>query len=153
MSDDHTASAPAAATDDLRPPNLLADGVSPNVRPGQTQADPVREPLPDGDYAIVEVLGHRTIIGRVTEVERFGTKLMAIEPIFAGALLAPVLVGGGSLYQYTPCSREVATARAPSRRYGLPSSIAAMLPPEADATEPALLEHRFPFLDDDSEPM
>lgn len=88
-------------------------------------------PLPEGEYAIVEVLGHRTMVGRISEVERFGTKLCAIEPLFAGELLPAVLVGGSSIYQLTPCSAEVAHARAPKERWQVPSSIAATLPPAA----------------------
>ena len=87
--------------------------------------------LPDGEYAIAEILGHRTLIGRVTEVERFGSKLMAIEPILAGKLLPPVLIGGGSIYQFTPCSKERAAERAPTEEYYLPVSIRAALPPSA----------------------
>lgn len=87
------------------------------------------QPLPAGEYAIVEVLGHRTLVGRVEEVERFGTKLMAIEPLFAGQLLPAVLVGGSSIYQFTPCSAEVAALRQPKRDYQLPASVRAALPP------------------------
>lgn len=85
--------------------------------------------LPDGEYAIVEVLGHRTIVGRVTEAERFGTKLMSIEPLFNGRLLPAVLIGGGSLYQFTPCSREVAAKQQPKETWQLPASVALALPP------------------------
>jgi hypothetical protein len=85
--------------------------------------------LPDGEYAIVEVMGHRTIVGRVTEVERFGTKLMQIEPLFQSQLLAGVLIGGGSIYQFTPCSKEVAAERQPKQEYQLPPAVAATLPP------------------------
>lgn len=45
------------------------------------------EALPDGQYAIVELMGHSTLVGRVTEIERFGTKLLGIEALFAGQLL------------------------------------------------------------------
>ncbi|MFD2578766.1 hypothetical protein ACFSTD_09620 [Novosphingobium colocasiae] len=38
--------------------------------------------LPEGEYAIVEALGHRTLVGRVAEVERFGTKMLQVEPLF-----------------------------------------------------------------------
>lgn len=86
--------------------------------------------LPPGDYAIVEVLGHRTIVGRVEEVERFGTKLMSIEPLFNGQLLGAVLIGGSSIYQFTPCSAETAAKRSPKHAYQLPPSVAAVLPPE-----------------------
>ena len=37
---------------------------------------------PPGDYAIVELLGHTTLVGRITEVEKFGTKMLAIETLF-----------------------------------------------------------------------
>jgi hypothetical protein len=84
--------------------------------------------LPPGEYAIVEVLGHRTIIGRVEEVERFGAKLMSIEAVFNGALLDAVMIGGSSIYQFTPCSPEVAEARQPKEDWQLPPSIRAVLP-------------------------
>lgn len=87
--------------------------------------------FPPGDYAIVEVLGHRTYVGRIEEVERFGSKLMAIQPIYAGQLLEQVLIGGGSIYQFTPCSADVALARAPREAWQLPTSVRATLPPTA----------------------
>lgn len=86
-------------------------------------------PLPDGEYAIVEIMGHRTLVGRVEEVERFGSKMMAIEPIFLGRLLPAVMVGGSSLFQFTPCTREMALARAPKETWQLPATIRATLPP------------------------
>lgn len=89
----------------------------------------VRPALPEGEYAIVEVMGHRTIIGRVAEVERFGAKLLSIEPLFNGELLPAIMVGGSSLYQFTPCSAEVAAARCPKHAWQLPASVAATLPP------------------------
>lgn len=87
--------------------------------------------LPAGEYAIVEVLGHRTIVGRIEEVERFGSKLMSIEPIFQGRLLPAVLIGGSSIYQFTPCDRETAIARAPKSDWQLPASVRAAMPPTA----------------------
>ena len=42
------------------------------------------EAVEDGEYAIVELFGHTTLVGRVAEVERFGAKMLALEPIFAG---------------------------------------------------------------------
>lgn len=101
---------------------------------------------PEGEYAIVEVLGHRTMVGRISEVERFGTKLCAIEPIFQEQLLPAVLVGGGSIYQLTTCSAEVAFAKAPKERWQVPASIVATLPPTA---LPAPDER--PFIDPDDE--
>lgn len=87
-------------------------------------------PLPDGDYAIAEILGHRTIVGRYAEVDRFGTKMLAIEPLFDGQLLDTVFIGGGSIYQFTPCSAEVAAKQQPRHRYQLPASVAVIVPPQ-----------------------
>jgi len=92
--------------------------------------------MPEGEYAIVEALGHRTLVGRVAEVERFGTKMLQIEPLFVSAetgaiMLGPVLLGGSSIYQFTPCAPIVALRSAPKRRYELPSSIEGSLPAEA----------------------
>lgn len=89
------------------------------------------EALPAGDYAIVEVMGHRTLIGRVEEIERFGTKLLQVEPLFAGKLLGPVLIGGASIYQFTMCSAEIAASRCPRSAWQLPASVRAVLPPDA----------------------
>lgn len=85
--------------------------------------------LPEGDYATVEVLGHRTLIGRVTEVDRFGAKMLQVEPLFGGLMLGPVLLGGASIYQFTPCTREAAFARRATDTYQLPASVVATIPP------------------------
>jgi hypothetical protein len=84
--------------------------------------------LPEGEYAIVEALGHRTLVGRVAEIERFGTKMLQVEPLFGAVMLGPVLLGGGSIYQFTPCKPEIAYARRPQQAYNLPASIAATVP-------------------------
>jgi len=91
-------------------------------------------PLPDGEYAIVECLGHRTLIGRVCEVERFGAKLCQIEPIWSDGLLPAVYVAGASLYAYTPCTRETAWKRRATDEYQLPAPIRARLAPLAIAS-------------------
>lgn len=93
------------------------------------RASGVEIPLPDGEYAIVEIMGHRTLIGRVTEVERFGATMMSLEPVLAGNLLPAVLINGSSIYQFTPCSAAIAMDRAPKESWQLPSSISCVLPP------------------------
>lgn len=104
--------------------------------------------LPEGEYAIVEALGHRTLVGRVSEVERFGTKMLQVEPLFGDAMLGPVLLGGGSIYQFTPCSPDIAYARRPKQTYQLPPSVAATIPPLALPSNEELPS----FLDGDDEP-
>ena len=87
--------------------------------------------FPPGDYAIVELFGHQTLIGRVTEVDRFGTKMLALEPLFRGTLLPPVLHGGASIYRLTMCDAETAWRQQPKQEWSLPASIRATLPPLA----------------------
>jgi hypothetical protein len=106
--------------------------------------------LPDGDYAIVELFGHTTLVGRIEEVQRFGTKMLAIQPLFDGELLGPILHGGAAIYRLTPCSREIAWDRQPTRGYQLPAAIRAIVPNigllalEGDA-EPSDKEVELPF--------
>jgi hypothetical protein len=84
---------------------------------------------PPGNYAIVELFGHTTLVGRVSEVERYGTKMLAIEPLFADVLLPVVFHGGAAIYRETPCSADVAFARQPRHGYQLPPALAAIVPP------------------------
>lgn len=103
--------------------------------------------MPAGDYAIVEVLGHRTLIGRVLEIERFGTKMLQVEPLFGDVMLGPVLIGGSSIYQFTPCTADTAFVRRPTRSYQLPPSVAANVPTVALPSNEELPS----FLDDGPE--
>lgn len=109
--------------------------------------------MPAGEYAIVELFGHTTLIGRIAEVERFGTKMLAIEIIFRDALLSPVYHGGGAIYRLTPCSAEVAFARQPRHDYQLPPTPIrwivppAMLEAAADGAPPMDVG-----IDDDEDP-
>ena len=84
---------------------------------------------PEGDYAIVELFGHTTLIGRVAEVERFGAKFLALEPLFNGTLLPAIFHGGAAIYRLTPCSPEVAFKRQPTHAYQLPPAVVAIVPP------------------------
>ncbi|MBN9143716.1 MULTISPECIES: hypothetical protein [Alphaproteobacteria] len=97
----------------------------------QTLTRIAADTMPEGNYAIVEALGHRTLVGRVAEVERFGTKMCQIEPLFADVMLGPVLLSGASLYQFTPCTPAQAYARRHKNEYGLPQAISDALPEEA----------------------
>lgn len=84
--------------------------------------------LPLGDYAIVELFGHTTLVGRIGEIERFGTKMLAIEPLFNGQLLSPVFHGGASIYRLTPCSALVAWKQQPKEGWQLPPTIRTVVP-------------------------
>ena len=100
---------------------------------------------PPGDYAIVELFGHTTLVGRIAEVERFGTKMMAIEPLFRGALLPAVFHGGATIYRLTPCSAETAFANQSRSEWHLPAPIRSIVPP-------ALLEAPATTIDADADP-
>lgn len=86
-------------------------------------------PLPDGEYAIVEFYGHQAMVGRISEVERFGGKLLMIEPLLNGDLLSAVYHGGASIYRLTPCSAEVAYRKCPKHDWQLPEAVRATIPP------------------------
>lgn len=93
-----------------------------------------------GEYAIVELFGHVTLVGRVTEVERFGSKLMAIEPLFNGSLLSACLHGGSAIYRFTPCSAAAAHANQPHHDWQLPAAIRATLPAAALEASPTIFD-------------
>lgn len=70
-------------------------------------------PAPFECWAVVEMLGHRKIAGRVTERPVAGTTLLQIDvPETAGHPAFTRLIGGGAIYAITPCSEEVARAAA-----------------------------------------
>lgn len=95
-----------------------------------TEAQPW-EAIADGEYAIVELFGHATLVGRIAEVERFGTKMLAIEPLFNGALLGPIYHGGAAIYRLTPCTRQNAWEHQPRDLWQLPSTVRAVVPTAA----------------------
>lgn len=84
--------------------------------------------FPPGEYAIVELFGHTTLVGRISEVERFGAKMMALEPLFRSVLLPAVLHGGAAIYRMTPCTAEQAFSKQPKHDRQLPVSIRCILP-------------------------
>ena len=85
----------------------------------------------NGEWAIVELFGHTTLVGRIAEVERFGSKMLAIEPLFNGEMLPVVFHGGAAIYRLTPCDEATARERQPKSMYQLPPAIAAIVPPHA----------------------
>lgn len=115
-----------------------------------TETQPIE--LPEGEYAIVEMMGHRKMIGRISEIEKFGAKFMALEPVLNGALLPPVLIGGPSIYAVTPCDAAAALRNQPKRDWELPESLRATLPLDAlPSPESRVVDARFAFLDEDEE--
>ena len=99
-------------------------------------SDEPKPTLPPGDYAIVELFGHTTLIGRVAEIERFGAKMLAIEPLFRDTLLPVVLHGGAAIYRFTAVPAETAYARQPRKAWEIPPAIRAIVPPLLLAASP-----------------
>ena len=80
------------------------------------------EPQPLSTWAVVEAMGHRTLIGRVTEAAIAGKPMLHVATIAGGEHYLPP----ESLYCLTPCTREQAE-RASSRHWGgLPPALAAL---------------------------
>jgi hypothetical protein len=68
-------------------------------------------------WAIVELLGHRRIAGRVSEAEIAGAKLLRVDiPGDGSEDFATQFVGGASIYCLTPTTEEMARAAARSSR-------------------------------------
>jgi hypothetical protein len=110
------------------------------------QAETTAEPapkwraLPPGEWAIVELFGHTTLVGRISEVERFGAKMLALEPLFKGELLPVIFHGGAAIYRLTPCSAQVAWDKQPQQEYQLPPSVRCIVPP-ALLPAPSTIDH------------
>ena len=64
-------------------------------------------------YARVEIMGHRVVVGRVSEVTRFGVSFCAVEPVDKdGNFEARQLYGGASVFCLTELDRATAIAEA-----------------------------------------
>jgi hypothetical protein len=62
-------------------------------------------------FAIVELMGHIRMAGRVREVEQYGTKMLAVdvpEVPDAGVKAFTSFVSGASLYRVTPTTEAIA---------------------------------------------
>ena len=104
---------------------------------------------PAGEYAIVELFGHTTLVGRIAEVERFGAKMLAMEPLFNDVLLPPLFHGGAAIYRLTPCSAAVAWKRQPRKSYQLPPAVMAIVP---DGLLPHPVEREYAATETEPEP-
>lgn len=66
-------------------------------------------PLSSEEWSIVELMGHVRITGKLSEVERFGSKLGKIDVIDKeGGTIATQYFGGSSVYRITPCTEDTA---------------------------------------------
>jgi hypothetical protein len=70
-------------------------------------------------YAIVELMGHRTAIGAVSETTLAGRPMLAID-VMTGTGTVRQLYGPESVYGFTPVTREQAVKYAADYRYSAP---------------------------------
>ncbi len=101
------------------------------------EAKPVEE-----IWALVEIFGHRRHYGRVTEVEKFGTKMLRVDvPLEKDGEFATFFYGGASLFGMTPMTEAAARKWAAYDRPRPQTPVDALPPPESRA-----------FRDDDDDP-
>lgn len=68
-------------------------------------------PQPPEEWAKVEIFGHRRHVGRIAEVERFGSKMLRIdEPTADPAVFTTHFYGGGSIFSIAPVTEEASRA-------------------------------------------
>jgi hypothetical protein len=61
-------------------------------------------------WAVIELMGHVRIAGRVSEVDRYGSKVGRIDVPQADGTFITQFFGGSSLYRETAVTEEVARA-------------------------------------------
>lgn len=62
-------------------------------------------------FAILELMGHRRLAGRVKEVQQYGVTMLRLDvPGPGGAIVATQFYGGSALYCVTPCDEATAIA-------------------------------------------
>lgn len=92
---------------------------------------PAEEPAPE--YARVEVFGHNIHVGRISEVERYGTKMLRVDVpkgIFENGFLT-YLLGGAAIFRMTPCDLAYV------ERFNRDQTPPALLTVQPEATEQA----------------
>lgn len=105
------------------------------------------------EWALVEIMGYHRTAGRISEVERFGAKMLRVDMPLPDGEWATKLYGGSSIYGITPCTEEV--ARATAERLGDPRPISPLgyrLPAPTIEDAPDDDEQDSVFADEDERP-
>ncbi len=89
-------------------------------------------------WAIVELMGHVTRVGRVSTVQRYGTELLQLD-VPAGDGFVSEDIGGSAIYRIRYVTEEVARAQAARMADPRPVAPAGFRPTEAPA--PTLLQY------------
>lgn len=88
----------------MRNPEFIAAPGDEELTPQSAQVD---------EWGIVELFGHVRLAGRVSEIERFGGKMLRLDiPKPDGGWAATQFVGHAALYRVTPTTEDIARASA-----------------------------------------
>jgi len=96
-------------------------------------------------WAIVELMGHVRMAGRVTEEERFGSKLGRVDVPRTDGTFSTHYFGGGSVYRLSPTTEEIARAVA---AHNQPQPVHSWEMPKALPEGSVIRDNREPFDDD-----
>lgn len=83
----------------------MNDATTPMREVIQQQGGTIEPLAPDDELAIVEVMGHRRHVGRILEVERFGTKMLRVDVPNGGDFAKGYVshfYGGQAIFCITP---------------------------------------------------
>lgn len=94
------------------------------------------EPAYEG-WAIVELMGHRQVAGRVSEVQIAGATLLRVDVPGRDETVVSQFYGGASIYCLTPCD-EAAARDFLRQSYGLPPAVALAFEQEQARRQPSL---------------
>lgn len=98
-------------------------------------------------YAIVELMGHRRLAGRVSQAEQYGVAMLRLDVPREDGTDSTHFFGGASIYAVHPTSEEIARQvaescdPAPVQRWELPTSPRELLKERDAFTEAVLDEH------------
>lgn len=92
------------------------------IRKGETVSEEQQAAEAAPEYAVVELMGHVRHVGRLTEVDRFGSKMGRIDIPKGGKFedgFTSVFFSGSAIYRVTPCDlATVERANQPSAPVG-----------------------------------
>lgn len=103
------------------------------------------------EWAIVEIMGHRRLAGRIQQVTRFGADMLRIDRPMKDGTFVTEFYGGSSIYAVRPCTEAI--ARGAEESWNDPRPIAPLdyQPAKPDRDLTALPVFRSPPAEDDDD--
>lgn len=106
------------------------------------------------EWAIVEIMGHRRLAGRIQQVTRFGAEMLRIDRPMEDGTFVTEFYGGSSLYAVRPATEAIARKAAAEvwdPRPVAPLDYQPAKPPEPERDLTALPVFRQPPPEDDDD--